>query len=269
MQRIIDSILAKKDVLVFLILLLFSLYLITNSNFYHKAKILKVSNNFTNLIFDEYSYLNEYFRLEDYNDALIKENVRLHNELQNFKSINIDSSLLKKDFIYSNAKIISNNISLLKNYLIINKGSIDGVVREMGIISSEGIIGIVDEVSENYSSVMSILNLNLKINAKVKRTSHFGSLEWEGLDIDILILKDIPKTAKINIGDSVVTGGMSAIFPENIKIGIVSNVSTNKNLDNYLRIEIKLHNDMSKLRNIYLLSSLFKNEIEQLKTKNQ
>ena len=176
---------------------------------------------------------------------------------------------MNNTFIYSNAKIISNNISLLKNYLIINKGSIDGVVREMGIISSEGIIGIIDEVSENYSSVMSILNLNSKINAKVKRTSHFGSLEWEGLDIDILILKDIPKTAKINIGDSVVTGGMSAIFPENIKIGIVSNVSTNNNLDNYLRIEIKLHNDMSKLRNIYLLSSLFKNEIEQLKTKNQ
>ena len=267
MQRIIDSILAKKDVLVFLILLLFSLYLIINSNYYHKSKVLNLSNNFTTHILNEYSSINAYFKLKEYNKTLIKENVSLKNELQNFKFIDLDSAFLKKEFIYSDAKIISNNISLLKNFLIINKGSKDGVVNEMGVVSSDGLVGIVNEVSENYSSVMSLLNLNSRINAKVKRTSHFGSLEWEGLDINILILKDIPKTAKINIGDSIVTGGMSAIFPENIKIGLISKVGFNIKLDNYFRIEVKLHNDMTSIRNVYLLSSLYKNEIEQLKIK--
>jgi rod shape-determining protein MreC len=137
----------------------------------------------------------------------------------------------------------------------------------MGVTSSEGIIGIVNEISENYSSVMSVLNINSKINAKIKRTSHFGSLEWEGLNKEILLLKDIPKTAIINIGDSIVSGGMSAIFPENIKIGLISKIEFDENLDNYLRLEIKLHNDMSSIRNVYLISSNFKEEIKQLKEK--
>ena len=267
MQRIIDSILAKKDVLVFLILLLFSLYLIINSNYYHKSKVLNLSNNFTTHILNEYSSINAYFKLKEYNKTLIKENVRLKNELQRFNLEKIDSVFLKQKFIYTDAKIITNNISLLKNYLIINKGSRDGVIKEMGVTSSEGIIGIVNEISENYSSVMSILNINSKINAKIKRTSHFGSLEWEGLNKEILLLKDIPKTAIINIGDSIVTGGMSAIFPENIKIGLISKIEFDENLDNYLRLEIKPHNDMSSIRNVYLISSIFKEEIKQLKEK--
>jgi rod shape-determining protein MreC len=267
MQRIIDSILAKKDVLVFLILLLFSLYLIINSNYYHKSKVLNLSNNFTTHILNEYSSINAYFKLKEYNKKLIKENVRLKNELQRFNLEKIDSVFLKEKFIYTDAKIITNNISLLKNYLIINKGSRDGVIKEMGVTSSEGIIGIVNEISENYSSVMSVLNINSKINAKIKRTSHFGSLEWEGLNKEILLLKDIPKTAIINIGDSIVTGGMSAIFPENIKIGLILKIEFDENLDNYLRLEIKLHNDMSSIRNVYLISSNFKEEIKQLKEK--
>jgi rod shape-determining protein MreC len=112
-----------------------------------------------------------------------------------------------------------------------------------------------------------VLNINSKINAKIKRTSHFGSLEWEGLNKEILLLKDIPKTAIINIGDSIVSGGMSAIFPENIKIGLILKIEFDENLDNYLRLEIKLHNDMSSIRNVYLISSNFKEEIKQLKEK--
>ena len=267
MQRIIDNILKFKDVLVFLILLLFSIFLIINSNYYHKYKVLNLSDNFVADVLKEYSSYIEYIKLKEYYIKLIKENVGLKNELQRFNIEKIDSVFLEQKFIYTDAKIISNNISLLKNYLIINKGSKDGVIKEMGVTSSEGIIGIVNEISENYSSVMSILNINSKINAKIKRTSHFGSLEWEGLNKEILLLKDIPKTAIINIGDSIVSGGMSAIFPENIKIGLISKIEFDKNLDNYLRLEIKPHNDMSSVRNVYLISSLFKSEIKQLKEK--
>ena len=267
MQRIIDSILKKKDVLVFLILLLFSLYLIIDSNYFHKSKILKLSNNIVNDILKEYSSINEYIKLKEYNTTLTKENIKLKNELQKFKLKKTDSTFLKQEFIYTDAKVISNNVSLLKNYLVINKGSKDGIIKEMGVTSSKGIIGIVNEVSENYSSVMSLLNINSKINGKIKRTSHFGSIEWEGLDKEILLLKDIPKTAKIRVGDSIVSGGMSVIFPENIKIGLVSKIEFNKNLDNYLRLEIKPHNDMSNIRDVYLILSVFKTEINQLKEK--
>ena len=286
MQRIIDNILKFKDVLVFLILLLFSIFLIINSNYYHKYKVLNLSNNFVADVLKEYSTINEYIKLKGYNIKLIKENVKLKNELQRFNIEKIDSVFLKQKFIYTDAKIITNNISLLKNYLIINKGSRDGVIKEMGVTSSEGIIGIVNEISENYSSVMSVLNIDTKINAKVKRTSHFGTLEWDGLSSENLLLNDIPETAKIKVGDSIITGGMSLIFPEGINIGVVSEIIKQKKRndtivdfvinnqvkiakiqfkENYLKIVVKLHTDMNNLNIVYVIESLNKEEFKNIK----
>ena len=125
MQRIIDNILKFKDVLVFLILLLFSIFLIINSNYYHKYKVLNLSNNFVADVLKEYSTINEYIKLKGYNIKLIKENVKLKNELQRFNIEKIDSVFLKQKFIYTDAKIITNNISLLKNYLIILRNGVD------------------------------------------------------------------------------------------------------------------------------------------------
>ena len=110
MQRIIDSILKKKDVLVFLILLLFSLYLIIDSNYYQKYKFINLSNNFVTNILQEHSSIIEYFKLKDYNTDLIKENINLKNEMLNNNYKDIDSILLRKKFIYTDAKIISNNV---------------------------------------------------------------------------------------------------------------------------------------------------------------
>jgi rod shape-determining protein MreC len=133
---------------------------------------------------------------------------------------------------------------------------------------------------------MSILNIDTKINAKVKRTSHFGTLEWDGLNSENLLLNDIPKTAKIKVGDSIITGGMSLIFPEGINIGVVSKIIKtekfndtilNFNIDNqvkianikfrenYLNIEVKLHTDMNNLNNIYVLESLNIEEFKNIK----
>jgi rod shape-determining protein MreC len=284
MQQIIDFIIRKKDVVVYLILLLFSLLLIINSNYFHKSKILLFSNSITNYTFDKFSFFNEYFELKKINSSLIDENLFLKSRLEKVSNNNNIDSLKNVIFKYKNAKVISNNLSSFKNHLIINKGINDGLKNEMGIINSTGIVGIINRTSKNYSSVMSILNIETKINAKVKRTSHFGTLEWDGLSNNYLLLNDIPETADIKVGDSIITGGMSLIFPEGINVGVVSKV-INKNMyndsilrlntnngkyldfefrENYLNIEVKLHTNMNNLNNVYIIESLNREEFKNI-----
>jgi len=289
MQQIIDFIIRKKDVVVYLILLSFSFALILNSNYFQKSKVLLFSNNISNYTTKNLNYFNEYFKLKELNYKLSEENLVLKNQLEKINESSGLDSLTNENFLYKNAKVISNNLSSFKNRIIVNKGIRDGIKNEMGVISSDGIVGIIDNTTKRYSSIMSILNIEMKINAKVMRTEHFGTLEWDGFDIRHLTLNDISETAKIKVGDSIITGGMSLIFPEGINIGIVSKIinqnethsntkgsAFTKNIrddsiidldirENYLNIEVKLHNDMSNLNNVYIIESFNKKEFQKLK----
>ena len=289
MQQIIDFIIRKKDVVVYLILLSFSFALILNSNYFQKSKVLLFSNNISNYTTKNLNYFNEYFKLKELNYKLSEENLVLKNQLEKINEISNLDSLTNENFLYKNAKVISNNLSSFKNRIIVNKGIRDGIKNEMGVVSSDGIVGIIDNTTKRYSSIMSILNIEMKINAKVKRTEHFGTLEWDGFDTRHLTLNDISETAKIKVGDSIITGGMSLIFPEGINIGIVSKIinqnETHSNTkgsafainirddsiidldirENYLNIEVKLHNDMSNLNNVYIIESFNKKEFQKLK----
>ena len=286
MQQLIDFILRKKDVVVYFVLLFLSLSLIFNSNYFHKSKFIIFSNGITNYTNEVFENINWYFELKKINSSLVEENLILKNQLEKFIEKNSIDSLENVAFQYQNAKVISNNLSSIKNNLVINKGIKHGLKNEMGVISSTGIIGIINRTSKNYSSVMSVLNTESKINAKVKRTSHFGTLEWNGLSNRELLLNDIPETADIKIGDSIITGGMSLIFPEGINIGVVSEIMKQEKFndtvmkfyinnqvkianiefrENYLNIEVKLHTDMNNLNNVYIIESLNKNEFENIK----
>ncbi|MDG1967754.1 MAG: rod shape-determining protein MreC [Flavobacteriaceae bacterium] len=289
MQQIIDFIIRKKDVVVYLILLSFSFALILNSNYFQKSKVLLFSNNISNYTTKNLNYFNEYFKLKELNYKLSEENLVLKNQLEKINEISSLDSLTNEKFLYKNAKVISNNLSSFKNRIIVNKGIRDGIKNEMGVISSDGIVGIIDNTTKRYSSIMSILNIEMKINAKVKRTEHFGTLEWDGFDTRYLTLNDISETSKIKVGDSIITGGMSLIFPEGINIGTVSKIinqnETHSNTkgsaftinirddsiidldirENYLNIEVKLHNDMSNLNNVYIIESFNKKEFQKLK----
>ena len=286
MQQLIDFILRKKDVVVYFILLFLSLSFIFNSNYFHKSKVILFSNSITNYTNEVFENIDWYFELKKINSSLVEENLILKNQLEKFIEKKSIDSLKNVAFQYQNAKVISNNLSSFKNNLIINKGTKHGLKNEMGVISSTGIVGIIDRTSKNYSSVMSVLNTESKINAKVKRTSHFGTLEWNGLSNRDLLLNDIPETADIKIGDSIITGGMSLIFPEGINIGVISDIMKQEKFndpimkfninnqvkianievrENYLNIEVKLHTDMNNLNNVYVIESLNKDEFENIK----
>ena len=136
----------------------------------------------------------------------------------------------------------------------------------MGVINSEGIVGIIDRTSKNYATVASVLNIKSQINAKVKKSNHFGSLIWDGKNAGYVQLIDIPRLASVRKGDTIVTGGQSVIFPENINIGTVENIFTNKE-NNYYTINIRLFNDMTNLGHVYIIKNRDTQEILNLEKK--
>jgi rod shape-determining protein MreC len=213
--------------------------------------------------------------LKSQNDELAQENARLKSLLFNSKdSANIPTieaikGVKKTEIVVSN--IIHNSYSILENYLTIDKGSKSGIKPDMGVINSAGIIGIIDNTSENYATVISILNVKSRINAKIKKSNHFGSLVWNGKSTGFVQLIDVPRLASVRKGDTIVTGAQSVIFPENIGIGTIDKIYID-NQTNYYTLNIKLFNDMTNLGHVYIIKNKDKQEIitlENLVKKNE
>ena len=161
------------------------------------------------------------------------------------------------------ANVIKNTITKKRNFILIDKGSNHGVSLDSGVINSSGIIGIINNVSPDYSSIISILNTDLKINVMVKRLSTIGSLSRDGYNSTKMILSDIPSSNQVKLGDTIITGGMSFYFPKGINIGIISNYQTNET-EGYFDIEVSLFNNFSSLNNVYIIDKLDNEQIKKL-----
>ena len=133
----------------------------------------------------------------------------------------------------------------------------------MGVINSLGIVGIVDNTSPKYATVVSILNIKSQINAKLKKSNHFGSLSWDGKSTGFVQLTDVPRLAAIKKGDTIVTGGQSVIFPENINIGTIDRIRIDDQT-HYYTLDVKLFNDMTNLGHVYIIKSKDREEIINL-----
>ena len=159
--------------------------------------------------------------------------------------------------------MILNSINKSKNIIVINKGELNGITKEMGVISSKGVVGIIKNITDNYSSIVSLLNTDLKINAILKNSSTIGSISWNGLDPRIVQLNDIPLSSSIKVGDTIVTGGMSFYFPKGIPIGRIEDYN-NTSLEGYYSIDVSIFSDFSSLSNIYILQRTDDDEIKFL-----
>lgn len=268
MRKIIDLLIKNIHSLTFSFLLLFSFFQIIDKNYYQNSKFNFFSNSIINSIKENKLIFSEYFELREINEKLIIENTFL----KNLKSISPDDKISYKNtdtnYLFNNGKIISNSIKFSKNFITINKGSNDKVSIDDGVISDNGLIGIVNNTSRNFSTLISILNTDLNINAKLKNSNHFGSLNWSGESYEHINLYDIPKNASIKIGDTILSGGMSAIFPEDIPIGKIETY-TLPNSTNYYQIKVKLFEDMGSIKNIYIVKNNFKEEINNVEKPNE
>lgn len=272
MQQIVNFVLKNSNRLLFLLLLVISLSLTIQSHSYHKSKMISSANFFTGGIYEKVNNIDEYFSLRAQNDELALENARLKSLLFNQKDTTklpkIDSikGVKKTDIIVS--KIIRNSYSAYENYLTINSGSSSGIKPNMGVINSAGIIGIVDNTSKDYATIISILNVKSQINAKIKKSNHFGSLVWNAKSTGFVQLIDVPRLAGVRKGDTIVTGGQSIIFPENIGIGTIDKVYID-NITNYYTLDIKLFNDMTNLGHIYIIKNKDAEEISNLESQTK
>ena len=272
MQQIFNFIYKNSNRLLFLLLLGISLFLSIQSHSYHRSKIISSANFLTGGVYERINNVSEYLNLRTQNDALAQENAKLRSLLFNTKDTTsipkLDSlkGVKPADIIVS--KVIHNTFNTQENYLTINSGSLQGVKSDMGVINSLGIVGIIDNTSSNYATVISILNIKSQINAKLKKSDHFGSLTWDGKSTGYAQLTDVPRLASIRKGDTIVTGGQSVIFPENINIGTIDRIYIN-NQNNYYTLDVKLFNDMTNLGHVYILKSKNRDEIINLEKKKE
>jgi len=272
MQQLIYFIRKYRYFLFFLLLEFIAINLIINNHSFHKSKFVNSANYITGDFYNKTNSIKNYLNLNKENVELLNENIIIKNE--NEKLIEILNTVTKVKFIdtskqrrsYINGKIEKNQYSSNFNFLTINLGINDSVFSEMAVINSKGIIGITEFVSIKYSRVQSILNKNSKINAKLKNSNHFGSLTWNGFSYNTVQLLDIPRQAIIKTGDTVITGGMSSIFPEGVPVGTVINIEKGSSIKRI--INIKLFNDMSNLRNVYVIKDFDKKEIRDLEKFN-
>lgn len=269
MQQIIYFISKNSTKLLFLLLLVVSLYLTVQTHSYHNSKMLHTANVVSGTIYEKTNSVTEYLHLKDENIRLAEENAKMKQILYNSELI-VDSTFavnpeirIAQDFKLFNAKIIKNSYHKKNNYLTIKGGKVHGIKKDMGVINAKGVIGIVENVSKNYATVQSILNTHSRISAKVINTDHFGTIKWDGKNTGYVQLVDIPKLAVLRKGDSIVTGGISTIFPENIPVGLVDQVFTSKN-SNFYTISVRLFNDMTNISSVYLIESVNIDEILQL-----
>ena len=266
MRRIIDFFIKNIHSLTFTFLLSFSFFQIIDKNYYHNSKFNFYSNTVINTINDFKQRFTEYFELKIINENLILENTLLKNNIINI--VENDSISIELDYSYIPAKIISNSIKFSKNFITIDKGINQKINIDDGVISSLGVIGIINNTSNKFSTIISILNTDLIINAKIKSTNHFGSLSWDANNFQTMNLDDVPKSAPIKNGDTILTGGMSSIFPENIPIGEITDYSI-PDASNYYKIKVKLFEDIGSVKNVYVVKNNFKQEIKNLEKSNE
>ena len=267
MQQIIFFLIRNKNFLLFIVLFSISIFLTIQSHSYHKNNFVNSSNSITGGIYTIKSSITNYFNLREENEILIDENTRIRIQLESYKSKvvnqNIDTNSILSKYYFVSAKVINNSFSKTKNKLTIDKGERDSIQLDLGVITSKGIVGIIDNVSNKYATIQSILNTNSQINAKLKNAKHFGSLVWNTEDPNVIQLIDIPRLAPVKIGDTIVTGGKSTIFPEGILIGAVIDfeLTEDKNSQN---LNIQLFNDMTNLQHVYIIDNLDSQEIINL-----
>lgn len=273
MRQIINFLIKYKNTLLFLCLLCLSLFFTIQSHTYHKSKFISSANFFTGGIYSWVNNIDEYFNLRKYNNRLVDENRWLRSRLTELSSKKIDttftdSTSYENPYQFTTARVIKNQYVKRDNYILINKGSKDGLATDHGVITSRGIVGIVEETSTNYARIISILNTNLSVSVQLQKSEHFGSLIWNGNDPNVAQLEEVPRLAPVVKGDTIITNGRSLIFPKGIPVGVIKDFELDVN-KSYYTIDVQLFNDMTNIGYVYVIKNNDQTELKQLESTDE
>jgi rod shape-determining protein MreC len=272
MDRLLHFLFQYRAFFTFLFLELFCAWLVVENNQYQSTRYFNSANRLAANLIRSSQGIKEYFSLQQINADLAAENAQLRTQLeqkqQAIASLEVkplDSAIIRQ-FDYVSAKVINNSTQSFKNYITVNKGRLDGIAPGMAAISTHGAVGKVKSVSDHYAVLISLLNTDEQLSSTIKRTGYFGTIQWGGVDARLADLHYIPRHVDPRVGDTVVTSGYNAVFPENILVGTISSVELSEEAPFY-EIKVHLAQDFAKLAFVEIIRSHLKSEKDSLELK--
>ena len=272
MKEIIKLILKYHFTIIFILLEIVSFSLIIRHNEYQRAIFSESASTLFGNISSTITSIKDYFRLKEINESLAKENILLKNRLEAYEFL--QDTIIQRTVVegsipvyeYIGAKQVNATYNRTKNYITLNRGRKNGLQKEMAVCTPEGIVGLIQDLSDHFAVVIPLINVDARISAKIKKNNYYGSLQWDGNDYAYSYLNDIPYHVEVNAGDTIVTSGLSKIFPEGIVVGYVESVD--KVTANFLKINLKLAVYFKRLNNFYVILNKKKNEQTSLEAIN-
>ncbi|MDP4291770.1 MAG: rod shape-determining protein MreC [Bacteroidota bacterium] len=265
MRNLFNFFWRHSNFILFLLLEFFALLLVVNNNGYQKSVSYAWVSEKTGMIQSEYNSLWEYLNLKQTNKELAAENARYRSLLKSSYLVTDTLVHFRKDSLYHqqyktlSAQVISNSTNSLTNYMQLNKGKLQGISNDMAVVSPSGVVGIVVNTSPNFSWVMSLINKETRISARIKKNGQIGTIAWEGGSYRYASLKDIPTYVRISKGDTIITSGYSHVFPEGQLIGVVNDF-TIKGGEHFYTINVRLGVDFNSLSHVYVIKNLLREE---------
>ena len=262
-------------VFVFFALIVLAFVLIYKNSNYQRFVISTAAQKITGPVQKFANNLHKQLHYAKENAYLMQQNMEFLNEKERMFIFSNDSiksvfsgtgKNRRRMYDMATAQVVFNTINKTHNYIIIDKGKKDGVTPDMAVLSPNGVAGVVSDVSDNFSTVISLLNPNSRVSARIVPVNQIGTVVWIGYDPSVAQVIDIPQHLMVAVGDSVLTSGYSDVFPKDLLIGTVIEKYDNPN-NTFLTIKIRLATDFRNLNNVYLISNLYKSELDTLKSK--
>lgn len=276
MRKLLDFLIGKRHWFLFILLEIVSLSLIYHNNAYQQNIMLSTANVVTANIVSVTGSVTSYLNLREQNKKLLEHNLQLEMELlelrEQVEAMVVDTIAFKgfvskstRQFPYDfiRAKVVNNSVTNLSNYITINKGRKDGILPDMGVLSERGVIGVVSTVADHFSVVIPLINPKFRLSCKVLGSGYFGSMGWDGRSSRYANLDELPRHVEFQIGDTIVTSGYSALFPEGIMVGLVSSFERQRD-DNFYSLKVKLSTDFNRLTNVMIIKNYYQEEQEQV-----
>lgn len=263
MRNLLEFLAKYNHWFVFLILEVVSMVLLFQYNSYQGSAWFSSANAVTGKLYEWDANVETFFSLTKVNQELTQRNAYLEQEVQKLSdslvSVTKDSSIYHRDqfallrnYHLIPAKVVANSVDKPGNLMTIDKGSADGIHKDMGVISGTGVVGIVYLVAEHYAIVIPVLNTKSNISCMIQNRGYFGYLRWKGGVSDLAYLEEVPRHAHFKLGDYVVTSGYSAVFPPGVRVGRILHVFNSADGLSY-RVQLRLSTDFARLRDVCVI----------------
>ncbi|HBG58810.1 rod shape-determining protein MreC [Proteiniphilum sp. UBA1028] len=276
MRNLFNFILRNSHWLLAILLVAFSFYLVFAHNSYQRSVYLTSANNVTGWFYDTSNHITSFFYLKKNNAQLLERNAELEKKYYDLQAL-LDSviasdsmvveafapdSITTPQFDFIPAEVVNLSFSGVNNFITLNKGLSHGIRPDMGVISQQGVVGVVANVSPNFSVVIPVINPKFRLSARLKNSENYGSISWDGTNVRQAQLQDLPKHEVFHEGDTVLTS-FSRIFPRNLIIGFVSNTGKSGD-DNFNTFNVHLATNFYTLQDVLVINDMFYEEQQTL-----